>query len=84
MSTPARIVIVSPALADANNGNWQTARRWQELLAPHDVRIVKNWPDPAARKAKASNPTSAQRASSMTQSTKGSMGVLSGQSGKQA
>ena len=53
MSTPARIVIVSPALADANNGNWQTARRWQELLAPHEVRIVKNWPDPAARKAKA-------------------------------
>ena len=53
MSTPARIVIVSPALADANNGNWQTARRWQELLAPHEVRIVKDWPDPASRKAKA-------------------------------
>jgi putative glycosyltransferase (TIGR04348 family) len=53
MNTPARIVIVSPALADANNGNWQTARRWQELLAPHEVRIVKNWPDPAARRAKA-------------------------------
>ena len=53
MSTPARIVIVSPALADANNGNWQTARRWQELLAPHEVRIVKDWPDPAARRAKA-------------------------------
>ena len=53
MSTPARIVIVSPALADANNGNWQTARRWQELLAPHEVRIVKSWPDPAARRAQA-------------------------------
>ena len=53
MSTPARIVIVSPALADANNGNWQTARRWQALLAPHEVRIVKDWPDPAARRAKA-------------------------------
>jgi putative glycosyltransferase (TIGR04348 family) len=53
MSTPARIVIVSPALADANNGNWQTARRWQELLAPHEVRIVRDWPDPAARRAKA-------------------------------
>ena len=49
----ASIVIVSPALADANNGNWQTARRWQDLLAPHEVRIVKEWPDPAARKAKA-------------------------------
>jgi putative glycosyltransferase (TIGR04348 family) len=47
MSTPARIVIVSPALADANNGNWQTAQRWQALLAPHKVRIVKQWPDAA-------------------------------------
>ena len=40
-----RIVIVSPALADANNGNWQTARRWQLLLHPHRVRITKHWPD---------------------------------------
>ncbi|MBP8150362.1 MAG: TIGR04348 family glycosyltransferase [Limnohabitans sp.] len=39
-----RVVIVSPALADANNGNWQTARRWQHLLAPHTVRIVRHWP----------------------------------------
>jgi putative glycosyltransferase (TIGR04348 family) len=39
------LVIVSPALADANNGNWQTARRWQRLLAPtHAVRIVNDWP----------------------------------------
>ena len=43
------IVIVSPALADANNGNWQTARRWQGLLQPHHVRITNHWPDgPAA------------------------------------
>lgn len=40
-----RIVIVSPALADANNGNWQTARRWQLLLHPHRVRITQHWPD---------------------------------------
>ena len=40
-----RLVIVSPALADANNGNWQTARRWQHLLASHAVRIVRQWPD---------------------------------------
>ena len=39
-------MIVSPALADANNGNWRTARRWQELLAgPFRVRIAKDWPD---------------------------------------
>jgi putative glycosyltransferase (TIGR04348 family) len=41
-----RVVIVSPALADANNGNWQTARRWQRLLSPHFARIVRQWPDP--------------------------------------
>jgi len=43
-----RVVIVSPALADANNGNWQTARRWQRLLQPHTARIVKHWPDAQA------------------------------------
>ncbi|MEY4710611.1 MAG: hypothetical protein RIS88_61, partial [Pseudomonadota bacterium] len=38
--------IVTPYLADANNGNWQTARRWQRLLAvTHAVRLVKDWPD---------------------------------------
>jgi putative glycosyltransferase (TIGR04348 family) len=48
---PVQVVIVSPALADANNGNWQTAQRWQALLAPFmQVRIVKSWPDPQARK----------------------------------
>lgn len=43
-----RVVIVSPALADANNGNWQTARRWKSLLAPQTVRIVRSWPDAQA------------------------------------
>ena len=43
-----RVVIVSPALADANNGNWQTARRWQNLLSPHSARIVRQWPDAQA------------------------------------
>jgi putative glycosyltransferase (TIGR04348 family) len=39
-------VIVSPALAAANNGNWQTARRWRQLLSPDwRVRIVQRWPD---------------------------------------
>ena len=45
---PLRIVIVSPVLADANNGNWQTAQRWRALLAPHSVRIVQQWPDAGA------------------------------------
>lgn len=38
------LLIVSPALADANNGNWQTARRWSRLLAGHyRAQIVKDW-----------------------------------------
>ena len=28
------LVIVSPALASANNGNWQTAWRWARMLRP--------------------------------------------------
>ena len=37
---------MTPALAGANNGNWQTARRWALMLGGHyEVRIVKDWPD---------------------------------------
>jgi len=40
------LCLVTPALADANNGNWQTARRWARLLAGHyAVRLAKTWPD---------------------------------------
>lgn len=43
---PCQIVIVSPALAEANNGNWQTARRWQRLVSRFwRTRIVRQWPD---------------------------------------
>ena len=42
-------VIVSPALADANNGNWQTAHRWQQMLShKHRARVVRAWPDAQA------------------------------------
>ncbi len=38
------LVIVTPALADANNGNWQTARRWAAMLsAAYRVRLVADW-----------------------------------------
>ena len=48
-SSMAQLVIVSPALRDANNGNWQTAWRWQRHLAGEArVRIVKAWPDALA------------------------------------
>ncbi|HOB96547.1 MAG TPA: selenoneine biosynthesis selenosugar synthase SenB [Aquabacterium sp.] len=43
------IVIVTPALADANNGNWQTARRWRQMLGPaYRVRLTAVWPDSGA------------------------------------
>jgi len=35
---------VTPALADANNGNWQTARRWARMLAAaYRVRLAAAW-----------------------------------------
>ena len=38
------IVIISPALSDANNGNWQTAKRWAQMLSnQHRTRIAKQW-----------------------------------------
>ena len=38
------MVLVSPALADANNGNWHTAHRWSQFLSGHcDIRIVPSW-----------------------------------------
>lgn len=38
------VVIISPALAAANNGNWQTARRWQHMLSEQfQVRIENSW-----------------------------------------
>jgi putative glycosyltransferase (TIGR04348 family) len=46
ISKPAKptLVIVSPALASANNGNWQTAKRYRQLLKSHfKVRLVSEW-----------------------------------------
>ena len=38
------VVIASPALAAANNGNWQTASRWARMLASdYRVRLVPAW-----------------------------------------
>lgn len=51
MSLPT-IAIVTPYLADANNGNWRTARRWQSLLAREFKPIVHNaWPPDAKHDA---------------------------------
>lgn len=38
------LCLVTPALADANNGNWQTAARWARMLSPdYRVRLLKAW-----------------------------------------
>lgn len=38
------LVIVTPALRDANNGNWQTAQRWARMLsADYRVRLAGGW-----------------------------------------
>jgi putative glycosyltransferase (TIGR04348 family) len=43
------VAIVSPATAEANNGNWRTAERWARLLrGACDVRILSTWPDAQA------------------------------------
>jgi len=40
----ARIVVVTPALAAANNGNWQTASRWAGMLRnDYPVRLTAGW-----------------------------------------
>lgn len=40
----ASVCIVTPALADANNGNWQTAQRWAGLLeGDYRVSLRKEW-----------------------------------------
>jgi putative glycosyltransferase (TIGR04348 family) len=42
--TQARVLIISPATAAANNGNWHTAWRWSQMLTPHfDVTIAQTW-----------------------------------------
>jgi putative glycosyltransferase (TIGR04348 family) len=39
-----KLLIVTPALASANNGNWRTAARWAQLLAAHfQVEILDEW-----------------------------------------
>ncbi|HEX9390169.1 MAG TPA: selenoneine biosynthesis selenosugar synthase SenB [Usitatibacteraceae bacterium] len=37
--SPPQIIIVTPYLAGANNGNWRTAHRWQSLLSG-DFRVI--------------------------------------------
>lgn len=41
---PVRAVLVSPAMADSNNGNWNTAHRWAKFLSGHcDISVLPQW-----------------------------------------
>lgn len=43
------LCLVTPALAAANNGNWQTARRWARMLsADFRVSLLQHWQGEAA------------------------------------
>ncbi len=38
------VALITPALATANNGNWQTAQRWARMLASdYEVRLARQW-----------------------------------------
>lgn len=38
------VTIISPATANANNGNWQTASRWAAFLSSeYEVRVLESW-----------------------------------------
>lgn len=40
----SKIVLVSPAAKEANNGNWHTAYRWAKFLSGHcDIAIRQSW-----------------------------------------
>ncbi len=40
-----KVVLVSPAIAEANNGNWHTAHRWSQFLAGYcDIQLLPQWP----------------------------------------
>lgn len=39
------LCIVTPALANANNGNWQTSKRWARILGgSYQVKLIPHWP----------------------------------------
>ncbi len=48
-SKKGKVVIVSPALREANNGNWHTASRWARFLsAHHHTALLDAWLGPEA------------------------------------
>lgn len=44
------VVLVSPAMAESNNGNWHTAHRWANFLSNDcDIALLPHWPSPLQR-----------------------------------
>ena len=40
----SKIILISPAAVEANNGNWHTAHRWAKFLSGHcDIAIKQDW-----------------------------------------
>jgi putative glycosyltransferase (TIGR04348 family) len=51
-----KIVLISPALKAANNGNWHTAHRWAVFAKSHcDIDVLQNW-QPSVTENVASKP----------------------------
>lgn len=51
-NSKASVVIISPALRKANNGNWQTAYRWSRFLRDrYRVTLASEWQGPGAGKS---------------------------------
>jgi len=47
-SVASKVAIVSPALREANNGNWHTAHRWAQFLSgQHETALLDQWPGSA-------------------------------------
>jgi putative glycosyltransferase (TIGR04348 family) len=39
------VLMISPSMAESNNGNWHTARRWSKFLSGHcDISLMPRWP----------------------------------------
>ena len=48
MRHPDSLILVTPYLASANNGNWRTAARWARMIAPR-FRVILQSPDAPLR-----------------------------------
>jgi putative glycosyltransferase (TIGR04348 family) len=49
-----KLALVTPALANANNGNWQTASRWARMLRDdYEVQLLQQWSGGAGESADA-------------------------------